>query len=188
MDVEVFLMTGDIGYIDEKGCLFIVDRKKEVMLCKGYQIHTSEIENIIEAIDGVEAVAVVGIPNEIASNLLAAVIVKWNGFQHLSEQFIKDFVAEKLLYYKHLDAGVYFVDKLPVTPSGKVKKNLVVDIVKRESLLKSLASSKEVKRLKFLNAIVFIQKNQLNFYRSSCCMTNRRRWNKIYAVCKRQNL
>lgn len=126
MDDEGFYRTGDVGYFDAKGCLFVLDRKTAVIKCKGYQIYASEIESLMETIDGVESVAVVGVPEK---NLPAAVIVKRKGFEHLSEQFIKDFVAEKLPFYMHLDAGVYFVEEIPII-YGKVRKNFVVDIVK----------------------------------------------------------
>ncbi|CRK97985.1 CLUMA_CG011357, isoform A [Clunio marinus] len=125
IDSEGFLKTGDIGHIDEKGCIFIIDRKKEIMKYKGYQINPSEIENIIESIEGVEVVSVVGIPDPIAHNLPAAVIVKRPEFEDLTEQFIIDYVAEKLPEYKHLHGGAYFIDEIPMTPTGKILKRFV---------------------------------------------------------------
>lgn len=115
--------------MNEKGSLFLIDRKKEIMRCKTYHVNPSEIESIIEQIEGVAHVAVVGVPDPIATNLAAAVIVKRSGFNDLTEQLVKDFVAGKLQEYKHLHGGVFFVDELPVTPSGKVKKRLLMDIV-----------------------------------------------------------
>jgi acyl-CoA synthetase (AMP-forming)/AMP-acid ligase II len=72
------------------------------MKYKGYQINPSEIENIIESIEGVEFVSVVGIPDPVATNLPAAVVVKRQEFDDLTEQFIIDYIAEKLPEYKHL--------------------------------------------------------------------------------------
>lgn len=132
MDQEGFLKTGDIGYIDEKGCIFIIDRKKEIMKHKGYQVNPSEIENIIESIEGVELVSVVGIPDPIATNLPAAVVVKRPEFEDLTEQFIIDYVAERLPECKHLHGGVHFVDEIPMTPSGKVQKRYVKVIALKE--------------------------------------------------------
>lgn len=125
-------MTGDIGFIDEAGRIFIIDRKKEVMKCKGYQVNPSEIENVIESIEGVEFVSVVGIPDPNATNLPAAVVVKRAEFDDLTEQFIIDFVAEKLPEYKQLLGGAHFVDELPMTPSGKIQKRFVKVIAIRE--------------------------------------------------------
>lgn len=102
------------------------------MKYKGYQINPSEIENIIESIEGVKLVSVVGIPDPIATNLPAAVVVKRPEFQELTEQFIEDYVAEKLPVYKHLHGGVHFVDELPMTPSGKIQKRFVKVIAIKE--------------------------------------------------------
>jgi len=132
VDEEGFLKTGDIGFVDDNGSVFIFDRKKEIMKYKGYQINPSEIESIIESIEGVELVAVVGIPDKIATNLPAAVVVKRPEFEELTEINIMDFVAEKLPEYKQLHGGVYFVDELPMTPSGKILKRFVKAIAIRE--------------------------------------------------------
>lgn len=102
------------------------------MKYKGYQVSATEIESIIETIEGVEMASVVGIPNQICSNLPAAVVVKRPDFDDLSEQFIIDFVAEKLPEYNQLHGGVYFVDELPMTPSGKIQKRFVKVIAIRE--------------------------------------------------------
>lgn len=107
------------------------------MKYKGYQVNTSEIESLIESIEGVEQVSVVGIPDPVCTNLPAAIIVKREGFDELSEQFIIDFVAEKLPEYNQLHGGAYFVDDLPMTPSGKVQKRFVKVIAIREYELKN---------------------------------------------------
>lgn len=99
---------------------------------KGYQINPSEIENIIESIEGVELVSVIGIPDPIATNLPAAVVVKQQDHDELTEQFIIDYVAKKLPEYKHLHGGVHFVDELPMTPSGKIQKRFVKAIAVHE--------------------------------------------------------
>jgi 4-coumarate--CoA ligase len=102
------------------------------MKYKGYQINPSEIENIIESIEGVELVSVVGIPDPIATNLPAAVIVKREEFDDLTEQFIIDYVSERLPEYKHLHGGAHFVDELPMTASGKIQKRFVKVIAIKE--------------------------------------------------------
>lgn len=132
LDDEGFVKTGDIGFVDKHGYLYVIDRKKEIFKYKGHQINPSELENVIQKIDGVEFVAVVGIPNDATYNLIAAVITKKPGFESLSEQQIFDFVAENLPEYKHLHGGVYFVDELPMTISGKFLKREIKNIaVKR---------------------------------------------------------
>lgn len=89
----------------------------------------AEIENVIESIEGVEFVSVVGIPDPVYDTLPAAVVVKRSGFESLTETTIADFVASKLSIHKHLSGGVHFIDQLPMTPSGKIRKKLVSEIV-----------------------------------------------------------
>lgn len=102
------------------------------MKYNSHQVNPSEIENIIESIEGVELVSVVGIPHPVSTNLPAAVIVKRPDFEDLTEQFIMDYVAEKLPEYKHLHGGVHFVDELPMTATGKIQKRFVKVIAMKE--------------------------------------------------------
>jgi len=125
VDAEGFYLTGDVGYFDEKGALFVVDRKKEIMKVYGQSFNPSEIENIIEEVEGVELVAVVGIPDDMIGNYVTAAVVKRAGFESLTERTIIDHVASKLADHKHLRGGVYFFDKLLMTGSGKVLKRFV---------------------------------------------------------------
>jgi acyl-CoA synthetase (AMP-forming)/AMP-acid ligase II len=126
-DSDGFIKTGDLGYFNENGVLFVVDRKKDIMKYKGYHVNPSEIENIIESIDGVQQVSVVGIPDEMATNLFTAAIVKRKGFESLNEHQIISHVASVFPEYKQLHGGVYFFDKLPMTANGKVIKRFIID-------------------------------------------------------------
>jgi 4-coumarate--CoA ligase len=83
---------------------------------------------VIESLDGVEMVAVVGIPDPKTSNLPAAVIVRRQGFEQIEEHDVLAFVAEKFPHSKHLYGGVYFVDEMPITPNGKILRRLVREI------------------------------------------------------------
>lgn len=99
------------------------------MKCKGFHVNPSEIENTIELIEGVQTVCVVGVFNSLGANLPAAAIIKRAGYDHLTEEAVKDFVAERLPEYKHLHGGVFFVDELPLTVSGKIKKRVVAELI-----------------------------------------------------------
>jgi acyl-CoA synthetase (AMP-forming)/AMP-acid ligase II len=105
------------------------------MKYKGYQVSVSEIEDVIKSIEGVETVCVVGIPDSICTNLPAAVIVKKTEFNDLSEQFIIEYVAEKLPEYNQLHGGVYFVDELP-REGVNIQKRFVKVIAIREHRLR----------------------------------------------------
>lgn len=95
-----------------------------------------ELEAFIETIDGVELVAVVGIPDPVAVDLPAAVVIKQKLNETLTEQKIIEAVAARFPTQKHLTGGVYFVDELPMTPNGKIQKRFVRDIaIKRRANL-----------------------------------------------------
>lgn len=129
MDSDGFVKTGDRGFVDDKGCVFIIDRIKDIFKYGGYHINPSEIENVIDSIEGVEMASVVGIPDSFAANLTAAVIVRRQGFEdQLTEEAVMNHVASSLPHYKQLHGGVYFVEKLPMTLSGKIQKRFVKEI------------------------------------------------------------
>ncbi|KAG5679844.1 hypothetical protein PVAND_009381 [Polypedilum vanderplanki] len=127
VDDEGFIITGDIGYFNEDNILFVFDRKKDVIKSKRMNVSASEIENIIQEIEGVEFVTIVSIPDDLLQNLIVAAVIKQKGFEKLREKSIVDYVASKLPDEKHLSGGVYFFDKFPLTPSGKVKKSLLLE-------------------------------------------------------------
>ncbi|KAL5276830.1 hypothetical protein ACFFRR_002194 [Megaselia abdita] len=121
---EGWYHSGDKGHFDENGYLFIVDRIKEIMKCKGYHVSPSEIESVILEIPDVVEVCVCGVPDLINMNLPSALIVRTKGSSLKEEEVVKH-VQEKLPYYKHLTGGVFFVDELPRTPSGKILRRVV---------------------------------------------------------------
>jgi 4-coumarate--CoA ligase len=103
---------------------------------KGIQINPSEIENVIEKIEGVKVVAVVGILDPVVQNLATAVVVKRQGFESLTEKQIVDYVAANLPEHKQIHGGVYFADQLSMTLSGKVKKREVIELIFERNLMK----------------------------------------------------
>lgn len=130
IDSEGFFKSGDVGYFDEDSQLYIIDRKKEILKYKGYQYNPSEIEAVIEQIKGVKFVSVVGVPDPIAVDLPTAVVVLKSGYEDkLTEDDILEFAASKLPVNKHLHGGVRFVDKLPMTASGKIQKKKVLEML-----------------------------------------------------------
>ncbi|GAB0090098.1 hypothetical protein DMENIID0001_047770 [Sergentomyia squamirostris] len=121
IDVDDFVHTGDVGFFDEDGFLRIVGRRKD--LIKYYMFHVScgEIEKIIATHPGVAQVSVVGIPDPQCYQLPAAVVVK-KPTSSLNEDEVIDLIASRLPDPYKLRGGVYFVDKLPMTFSAKLKK------------------------------------------------------------------
>lgn len=125
LDSEGFFKTGDIGFFDDESSIVVVDRKKEIFFYKSYQVNPTEIEDLISSLDGVAAVAVVGISDPSVQNVATAAVVKRNGFDGLTEQKIVKFVADRLPFYKHLYGGVVFMDSLPASAAGKVMKRWI---------------------------------------------------------------
>ena len=129
MDAEGYFKSGDIGYIKENGFVYVVDRKKDIFKFKAFHINPSDIENIIQCIDGVEYVSVFGIPNTETYNFAAAMIEKKKGFEKLKEEDVVKYVAERMPEHQQLHGGVYFVDKMPMTKNGKISKRDASDMV-----------------------------------------------------------
>ncbi|XP_037041229.1 4-coumarate--CoA ligase 1-like [Bradysia coprophila] len=119
-DSTGWLKTGDLGYVTEGGEIFLVDRKKEVFDQMNYTVYPSEIESYIRSIKGVKEVCVVGI-RELAGWRGAAVVVK-DADSSVTEKDIVDEVHRNFLDFKRLHGGAYFVDSLPTTTTGKIKR------------------------------------------------------------------
>jgi 4-coumarate--CoA ligase len=90
------------------------------------QISPSEIEVIIEQIPGVLAVTITGVPDLITTDLPAALVVRKS--EELTAEFIYDYVAQNVSNHKLLRGGVYFVNQLPLTHSGKVMRREAKEI------------------------------------------------------------
>lgn len=115
---ERALYTGDLGYLDADGYLFIVDRKKDLIKTSGYQVWPREIEEVIAAHPAVAEVGVVGVPDEMRGERVKAWIVCRPGAS-VTEAELKAFCRERLAPYK-VPAQIEIVTELPKTMVGKV--------------------------------------------------------------------
>uniref|UniRef100_A0A1L8DZ02 Putative acyl-coa synthetase n=1 Tax=Nyssomyia neivai TaxID=330878 RepID=A0A1L8DZ02_9DIPT len=127
LDTDGWIHTGDLGYFDEDGLLYISGRKKDILKYNNYHVTPSEIEEILETHPGVSQAVVVGIPDQVFTDLPAAVIIRKNGAS-VTEDDLVNLVEKSVSDYKRLRGGVYFVNELPLTPSGKIKKLQVKDL------------------------------------------------------------
>jgi len=118
LDKDGWLHTGDIAFIDEDEEMFIVDRVKEIIKVKGFQVPPAELEALLISHDGILDAAVVPRKDEMSGEVPVAFIVQAAGF-NLSEEDVKAFIAKQVVFYKKLHS-VHFIDKIPVTPSGKI--------------------------------------------------------------------
>lgn len=123
LDPEGWLSTGDIGYLDDDGYLFLVDRKKELIIRSGYNVYPREVEDVIRGYPGVLEVAVVGVPHEVhGQDIVALVVPAREG--GLDPEALKAFARERLAAYKY-PRHVMLVDTLPKGPTGKISKRQI---------------------------------------------------------------
>jgi acyl-CoA synthetase (AMP-forming)/AMP-acid ligase II len=113
-----WLRTGDVGYIDEEGYIFIVDRVKDMVISGGENIYCAEVERVLGELPGIGECAAFGIPDERLGELLVAVVRAEN----LTEQQVKDWVGERLARYKAPGHVTFVADPLPRNHVGKVDK------------------------------------------------------------------
>ncbi|GAB2280643.1 4-coumarate--CoA ligase-like 1 [Dionaea muscipula] len=126
IDSEGWLHTGDIGYVDEDGDLFIVDRIKELIKYKGFQVAPAELEAVLLTHPSVEDAAVVPLPDEEAGEIPAACVVMGRNAKDMSEEDVMKYVASNVSSYKRVRA-VYFTDMIPKSPSGKILRRVLRD-------------------------------------------------------------
>lgn len=120
IDKHGWLRTGDIGYVDSDGEVFIVDRVKEIIKFKGFQVPPAELEALLVSHPLVADAAVVPKKDEAAGEVPVAFVVrKETGSGGVSEQELKDFVAKQVVFYKKIHT-VHFVDAIPKSASGKI--------------------------------------------------------------------
>jgi acyl-CoA synthetase (AMP-forming)/AMP-acid ligase II len=114
-----WLRTGDVGYVDEEGYVFIVDRKKDMVISGGENIYCAEVERVMNEIPEISECAAFGIPDERLGELLVAVV----SASGVTEEGIKAEVGEKLARYKAPGHVAFVNDPLPRNAVGKVDKN-----------------------------------------------------------------
>ncbi len=121
--VNGWLLTGDMGYLDEDRFLFIVDRKKDLIISKGINIYPREIEEVINAFEGVAASAVVGMPDEKNGEIPIAFVEPAEGAE-VDPKALRSYLKEKLANYK-MPREIRIIDELPKNATGKVLKRVL---------------------------------------------------------------
>jgi fatty-acyl-CoA synthase len=112
--------SGDMGYKDPDGFVFVSDRLKDMIISGGENIYPAEVEQAIIELDAVGSVAVIGVPDEKWGEVPRAVLVLREGAQ-LSEDQLRAYLDGKLARYK-IPKSVVFIDEMPRTASGKIRK------------------------------------------------------------------
>eukprot|EP00457_Paulinella_chromatophora_P002563 gb/GEZN01002568.1/.p1 GENE.gb/GEZN01002568.1/~~gb/GEZN01002568.1/.p1 ORF type:complete len:650 (-),score=89.23 gb/GEZN01002568.1/:490-2415(-) len=124
IDKDGWLHTGDIAYVDDEGYFFIVDRLKELIKYKGFQVAPAELEGLLLHHPQIADCAVIPVPCEIAGEIPKAFVVLKPG-SRLTEEEIKDFIKQDVAHYKRLRGGVEFVEQIPKSASGKILRRIL---------------------------------------------------------------
>lgn len=122
-DSAGYIRTGDVGLVDEHGYLFIVDRKKDMIVSGGFNVYPREVENAISTAPGVNEVAVVGAPDDKWGEQIVAVLSLKPGVSYTLEE-VREHCRRSLAGYK-LPRRVVVVDDLPKGATGKILKKAV---------------------------------------------------------------
>ncbi len=132
-DADGYFRTGDVMYIDkETKKWYIVDRKKELIKVRGFQVAPAELEGVLLDHPKVRDAAVIAVKGPENTELPRAYVVTKQG-ESLEEAEVKAWIEGKLSKYKRLEGGVKFVESIPVTPSGKILKRVLREMAEKES-------------------------------------------------------
>ncbi|ONK76413.1 uncharacterized protein A4U43_C03F27550 [Asparagus officinalis] len=119
-----WLKTGDLGYFDQDGFLFIVDRLKELIKYKAYQVPPAELEQILQSHKDIADAAVIPYPDEEAGEIPMAFVVRQPG-STINEGKIMDYVAKQVAPYKKI-RRVAFISSIPKSAAGKILRRELV--------------------------------------------------------------
>ena len=125
-----WLLTGDMGYMDEDGYFYIVDRKKDMIIAGGFNIYPREIEEVLYEHEAVQEVVVAGVPDPYRGETVKAYIVLKEGM-YATEQELDQFARKALAAYK-VPRIYEFRSELPKTAVGKILRRVLVDEDKRK--------------------------------------------------------
>ncbi|OAY75979.1 putative 4-coumarate--CoA ligase 3, partial [Ananas comosus] len=118
IDKEGWLHTGDIGFVDDDDEIFIVDRLKEIIKYKGFQVPPAELEALLITHPSIADAAVVPMKDELAGEVPVAFVVRTKDSE-ITEDEIKKYVSQQVIFYKRI-GKVFFTDAIPKAPSGKI--------------------------------------------------------------------
>ena len=122
--VEGWLRTGDLGYRDQEGFVFLVDRTKDIILRGGENIYCGEIENVLAEHPEIDEAAVIGVPDPELGERVKAVVVR-NPGSNLREDEVRRHVAASLAPFKVPEFVELRDTRLPRNPAGKIMKDIL---------------------------------------------------------------
>ncbi len=131
-DRDGWWATGDVGFLDPDGDLFLVDRLRELVIVSGFNVYPSEVEEVIEEVDGVRGAAVIGVADERTGEAVVAYVQAVDETDGLAER-VRAHCAVRLARFKQ-PSRIEVVDELPLTVTGKVQKGRLRAVERRRAL------------------------------------------------------
>jgi long-chain acyl-CoA synthetase len=128
-DSDGWYGTGDVGFLDASGDLFLVDRVKELVIVSGFNVYPTEVEDVIREVDGVADSAVIGVPDADTGEAVVAYVVSSRPMTHL-EEAVRAHTIVRLARFKQ-PSRIEVVDTLPLTVTGKVQKGRLRGLERR---------------------------------------------------------
>jgi len=130
-DEEGWFATGDVGYLDSDGDLYLVDRVRDLVIVSGFNVYPSEVEDVIKELPGVSAAAVVGVPDEMTGEAVVAYVRPApEADRSAVEEHVREQCERRLARFKQ-PSVVHVVDELPYTATGKVQKGRLREAERR---------------------------------------------------------
>jgi long-chain acyl-CoA synthetase len=131
-DADGWWATGDVGFLDPDGDLFLVDRLRELVIVSGFNVYPAEVEAVIEEVDGVRGAAVIGVADELTGEAVVAYVQASDGTEGLVER-VREHCGVRLARFKQ-PSRIEVVDELPLTVTGKVQKGRLRAVERRRAL------------------------------------------------------
>ncbi|MGA8255642.1 MAG: class I adenylate-forming enzyme family protein [Nocardioides sp.] len=132
-DAEGWWSTGDVGFLDAAGDVFLVDRLKELVIVSGFNVYPVEVEKVVLDVDGVQAAAVIGVEDAGTGEAVVAYVVAPGGDPVAIESAVRARCEERLARFK-VPSRIEVVDELPHTVTGKVQKGRLRGLERRRML------------------------------------------------------
>lgn len=125
IEKDGWLHTGDVGYMDEDGFIFLVDRVKDMIISSGENVYPREIEEVVSAYPGVAECSVIGIPDALRGQAICLYVVPREG-ETIDKKALRQYLIGRIAPYK-VPREYFLVESLPKTTLGKVRKNVLRD-------------------------------------------------------------
>jgi long-chain acyl-CoA synthetase len=133
-DAEGWWATGDVGYLDRSGDLYLVDRLKELVIVSGFNVYPSEVEDVISELPDVAEAAVIGVDDAFTGEAVVAFVRPTPaGSSDNLEDVVRRHCQDRLARFKQ-PSVIHVVDQLPYTPTGKVQKGRLRATERRRAL------------------------------------------------------